>query len=165
MEGMFSGRNISVWVLLLCSIFPVSSAQDCMAIFDFKTKNLHGKCMETLFYCHCVVIVMQMFIAAALNNTCRRNCSRTSTSSVCASNGVTYPDKCIFEQIRCDNDADWVIIYESPCPNDCQLNCTNENTSKVCSSNVQTFNSLCEFKKQKCLQRANWVVIYNKECK
>jgi len=71
----------------------------------------------------------------------------------------------MFEQIKCENNADWTIIYDSPCPDDCKMNCANEVTSKVCSSNVQTFNSLCEFNKQKCLQKENWVVIYNTECK
>jgi len=86
---------------------------------------------------------------------------------VCGSNGVTYGNKCTFENAKCRAGAagkDWVIKHQGACKKPkCPTFCPY-NYNPVCGSNGKTYANKCLFNVAKCKAGADWTIAHEGRC-
>lgn len=90
---------------------------------------------------------------------CLKDCTSES-SQVCASNGKTYDNPCLFEIASCQ-DSTLTIVNQGPCSRTCNdVDCTRE-LEQVCASDGKTYDNRCLFEHAKCFNQ-NLVLVNDK---
>jgi hypothetical protein len=92
---------------------------------------------------------------------CEKGCTR-ELDMLCASDGQTYNNHCLFEIALCRNAKLTVVDANGPCK--CEKDCSRE-LEQLCASDGKTYDNECLFNNAKCSNPKLKIVDANGPCK
>ncbi|CAI8011140.1 Agrin, partial [Geodia barretti] len=79
-----------------------------------RSSFLHRLCKSALFLTLLPLLVHSQG-SDTVNSNCNRNCDGHELDQVCASNGVTYDNRCEMELAACRENIELVVRDNGPC--------------------------------------------------
>lgn len=82
-------------------------------------------------------------------NVCGDKCSTLANSTLCGVNGVTYPNECVFVNVRCVMGGKLQMAHTSACTTPCKRTC-GADVQLVCGSDGHLYQNHCTFRNAVC---------------
>lgn len=95
-----------------------------------------------------VWLLVSLFQPTAAN-MCGDKCSTLANSTLCGVNGVTYPNECVFADVRCARGGKLQMDHIGACTMPCKRKC-GANVQQVCASDGQIYQNHCTFRNAVC---------------